>query len=413
VPRGPESIKIQVSRNVWRRHGRQCAVSRGKRCSCTPVYFASLEVSGKRFFKTHATEALARVWVDETRRRASHGLLHAAQAPTLRDAAISFVSRARTGRALTRSRRPFALSTVVAYERSLRVHVLDRRDPRTTKVLGATPVDLIDAGAVQRMVDGLTGDRGGEVARYAAAALSAVLRDSRSLGQIDSLPPRAELPPPAPGRVDIIDVGAADRLVAAATEDDERLRRSLLRPLVSLLLGSGLRITEAISLVWGSEGIDLANGSAVVRVLRETTKTDAGARHIRLGRETTAILLDHWHATGEPPDGTLVFRSPRGAMLNRNGAIRAGFARITRNLDLGVKVTPHLLRHAHGSWLASSGRVSVIALAAQLGHRDPSFTLRRYIHAMQTDLEAIPGAMDEFLERQRREQPIARRQDSE
>ena len=46
----------------------------------------------------------------------------------------------------------------------------------------------------------------------------------------------------------------------------------------------------------------------------------------------------------------------------------------------GVEATPHTLRHSLASLLFEQGHTAA-QVAAWLGHEDPSFTLRTYIHA--------------------------------
>ena len=60
----------------------------------------------------------------------------------------------------------------------------------------------------------------------------------------------------------------------------------------------------------------------------------------------------------------------------------------------------HVLRHSQGSWLSAAGE-SATDIAARLGHRDPSFTLRTYIHADRARLAEAPAALSALRARAR------------
>ena len=89
-----------------------------------------------------------------------------------------------------------------------------------------------------------------ETARIAYAALAAVLRDLYGRGLIDDLPPRVLMPPPSRPRERALTIEEADRLLVAAQADDEETKRSLMAPLVALLIATGARISELLALSW-------------------------------------------------------------------------------------------------------------------------------------------------------------------
>ena len=76
----------------------------------------------------------------------------------------------------------------------------------------------------------------------------------------------------------------------------------------------------------------------------------------------------------ESDSSPFVFVSERGAPLTT-----AGFARMVERAaavaDLGLKVHPHMLRHACGFALANSGH-DTRALQAYLGHKNIQHTVR-------------------------------------
>ena len=350
---------------------------------------------------TIPTRAEAEAWVAEVReraRRGAQGIPVRRPAPLLGNAAREFLRRAKAGTALTGARRPYAPSTLNGYESALRRHVLPHHDERHGDALANLPADTLDTRVLQAMVNALTAAASPALARVADAAIVAVLRDLYERGLLDALPARPVLPPPPAGRTERLSLAQVNTLLAAARTDDERTGRSLMEPLLHLLAGGGLRVSEALALTWGPEGVDLEADPPRVTVGRAATKTDAGARTIGLGREEAAALRRHRLATGRPPDGAPVFVDDEGRPLSRDGRMRSGLRRIAQ--AAGVPAGFHLLRHTHGSLLADAGQGGH-AIAARLGHRDPAFTARRYVHADRQRLADAPAALEALRGRER------------
>jgi integrase len=195
----------------------------------------------------------------------------------------------------------------------LRLYVLPHRDVKTRRALGELPLDAIGGRTVQAMIDALAVSRGNPIARHAANAVAACLRYGYDRGLIDELPARVKLPPPSPPRNRALTVEQFDRLRAAAYADDAKRKRSLLGPLVELLGDTGCRISEALGLDWGRDGLDLAADPPVAQIGRASTKTDAGVRTIPLGTAAIAALREHLLATGRPEWGTPCSATSTGA----------------------------------------------------------------------------------------------------
>jgi integrase len=375
-----------VAPGIIERHSRLCARTSGRaRCTCAPSFVARVQFGGQRSEETFDDLASAVQWAADERIALREGRSNA-PTPTVRAAATVFLVRARDGKALTRSRRRYATNTIEQYERVLRLHVLPHCKPPQNAPLGDVQADILDTRTLQRLVDSIAEDHGGELARQAHACLSAVLRDLYVRGIVDSLPPAILLPPPGAGRDRALTPAEAQSLLAAALVDDRRNQESLMYPLVALLLGSGMRIGELLGLVWGPEGVDLDAAPQRVAVARDVTKTDAGVRWIPLDSETAGILEAHRRASPGGAEGELVFPRSDCRQIQRGGVVRSRLERIVDEAQL-EGVTPHTLRHTHATWGASAG-VPITALAARLGHADPSFTLRRYAHASTRDTDA-------------------------
>jgi integrase len=90
------------------------------------------------------------------------------------------------------------------------------------------------------------------------------------------------------------------------------------------------------------------------------------------------------------PATARVFTSPTGERLNDGNLRRrvlipatraAGFVRFDDEGKWRTWITPHTFRHTCASLLFEAGR-DVKQVSAWLGHADPAFTLRVYVHLM-------------------------------
>jgi type 1 fimbriae regulatory protein FimB/type 1 fimbriae regulatory protein FimE len=134
--------------------------------------------------------------------------------------------------------------------------------------------------------------------------------------------------------------------------------------MILLAYRHGLRASELLDLRW--EQVDLDH--AVLHVRR--VKAGTPSTHPLTGREMRALRRLHREASGSP----FVFVSERGAPFST-----AGFARMLERAAevarLGIKVHPHMLRHACGFALANAGH-DTRALQAYLGHKNIQHTVR-------------------------------------
>lgn len=394
----PRRRVVQVAPGVQERHSPACKGGGRRACTCRPQYFARVSY-GPRGQSRRATATLpnlaeAVAWVNATKAAFAAGATspaRRAQAPAFKDAAVSFLVRARKGEVLSRARKPYSENTILGYESALRRHVLDHIDSGSGLAFGVMPVDAIDVRMVQGLLDHLAVNASNEVARLAAASVHAVQMFAyATLRALDAPPVKPVLPPPHARRERALSVPEADAVIAAAQQDDERFGRSLALPLVALLIGSGLRIAEALALEWGPAGLDLEAEPAAVRV--SSGKTKAATRLVTLDRRTAQTMRAHYLASGRPENGTPVFAGRNGQPYTRSGAPRAALERIRKATGL-ADVGFHVARHTHATWLASA-QLPDVALAARMGHGDASFTKRRYAHAMQVDLDRAPGMLD-------------------
>lgn len=126
----------------------------------------------------------------------------------------------------------------------------------------------------------------------------------------------------------------------------------------------GLRASESVDLRW--DQIDFTR--AVLHVRR--TKGGTPSVHPLSGSEMRALR----RLQREDDTSPFVFVSERGAPFTTAGFARM-MERAARVSSIGLKVHPHMLRHACGFALANSGH-DTRAVQAYLGHRNIQHTVR-------------------------------------
>ncbi len=152
-----------------------------------------------------------------------------------------------------------------------------------------------------------------------------------------------------------------EALMAAARQNRHGQRDATL---ILIAFRHGLRASEAVDLRW--DQVDF--NRAVLHVRR--VKGGTPSVHPLGGSEMRALRRLQRESEASP----FVFVSERGAPFTT-----AGFARMMHRAGatggLGLKVHPHMLRHACGFALANAGH-DTRALQAYLGHKNIQHTVR-------------------------------------
>lgn len=145
------------------------------------------------------------------------------------------------------------------------------------------------------------------------------------------------------------------------------------------LAHTGLRISEAIELRWRDINLSLVPQLTVRRQLRDgktlAPKTAAGRRTIPL----SSGMTDRLRAKQGPPDA-LAFSTTTGRQINRSNLWRKVLKPAPERAGV-PSVSFHTFRHTCASLLFANGK-NVKQVQAWLGHSDPGFTVRTYIHLM-------------------------------
>lgn len=161
-------------------------------------------------------------------------------------------------------------------------------------------------------------------------------------------------------------------------------------PLLLVLLGGGLRVSEGRALTWadvdfgaGTISITKALVMAGERPTLERTKSKAGTRTIALPR----FALDALVRLPRPMDpATRIFQTEGGLPPGEN-IVRATLTTLCK--EAGVpRITVHDLRHASASLILAEG-VDLATVSKRLGHSKVSTTANIYVHAVKPDRAAV------------------------
>lgn len=282
--------------------------------------------------------------------------------------------------------------TVDTYRRQLKNHVLpamgeirlgEATTPLVDKVIGAIKVDVSAATAksCRSVISGVMG----LAVRYGAVLSNPV----REVERIEARPKREPRALTMAERVELL-----QRLQA-----DEKARRRDLPDLVFFMLATGVRIGEALAVVWSQ--VDFEAGtvritSTLVRVkgeglLRKGTKSRAGERTLPLPASAVALLQQRF-MTGARLDQPLFpdviggFRDP--ANVRRE-------LREARGKEALAWITSHSFRKTAATILDEAA-LSARLVADQLGHSRPSMTQDVYMGRRAVDSQAAQ-ALDAAL----------------
>jgi integrase len=176
------------------------------------------------------------------------------------------------------------------------------------------------------------------------------------------------------------------------------------RPILAVLVGCGLRVSEATARDWP----DISIPTATLSIGR--AKTDAGVREVDIPIGPLEELIE-WRArrpaydgegdpvfVTDPPNGEPATRQKRRNVEHR---IKTAIKRANVRLgELGIepiseRVTPHSLRRTYASVMAAAGHDPVY-IAEQGGWTDPAFVLRVYAKAVRRRSKLSGAHLAEF-----------------
>ena len=187
--------------------------------------------------------------------------------------------------------------------------------------------------------------------------------------------PRQDTPLPT-----VLSIDQARRLMSLPPGDTfEGLRD---RAILELLYGSGLRLTELLTL--REDGVDLVQ--EVVRVMGKRAKE----RIVPLGRHARAALVAYREIRDREinprPDPSIVFVSAKGKALYPL-AVQKMVKTYMATLSEQTHLSPHVLRHSFATHLLDRG-ADLMVVKELLGHESLS-TTQVYTHVSRDRLKQV------------------------
>jgi integrase len=149
---------------------------------------------------------------------------------------------------------------------------------------------------------------------------------------------------------------------------------------VRVLLGSGMRVGEAVALDQG----DVHDGWVQLR------KSKTTIRAVRLSADADEAIHKAIAKAPRVGKGEPVFFGPRGDRLSRHS--------LTHALSKRTGLTAHALRHGTATLMVAAG-VHMRLVAEQLGHANPAMTARVYSHVSPESQVAALAVLDEVVKR--------------
>jgi integrase len=345
---------------IYRRHTKGCP---GGRCTCS--YVVVWRHRGKQETETFRTLAEAR----EAKGNRDAGDSRPTSRILLGDYFEEWIETysGRTSRGLSERSREL-------YRRSAEDHFLNRW--RTWKLADVEPTDV-------RQLYGELRRKGSSTStlRQLRSTLSAMFSTAVEDGFLRLNPVRG-VRIPAPTTVEADDDHAKAltreelrRFLAALPDDDWRL-------FFEFLVHTGLRISEAAGLCWGH--VDLGRRPRVLvreqfyEGNRSRLKSKRGKRDVPLSPGMVERLRTK-RGVGYR-EGAPVFATIAGTELNRAN-VASRILKPTAKTAGVPWASFHSFRHTCASMLFEEGR-NVKQVADWLGHSDPAFTLRTYVHLL-------------------------------
>ncbi len=264
-------------------------------------------------------------------------------------------------------------ATKRSYEGHVRLHI--------APLLGGFPVDRLRAADVDRLVidcrrAGLSPATVQRILTTLSMALEQAVREGSLPRNVARLAHRP--------RVDRV---SAVRPLSEADRDQilELVAGDPFEALYSLLLGSGIRLGEALALNW--RDVDLDRGLARIR----DGKTARARRLAAIAPFAVSALRAHRASSSVVGAGEPLFRGLRSGARLRSDAAYGHWQRLRRGLP---PMRLHDLRHGHATLLLAQG-TPMRLIADQLGHADPGLTSRVYAHVIDEQRVAAVRGLGE------------------
>jgi integrase len=262
-------------------------------------------------------------------------------------------------------------STRTSYRGHIDLHI--------SPLLGGIPLSKLQPSDVRRLIEALQrkGLKAATIVRVVTTlriALNAAVAE-RTLS--DNAAEHVRLPRVDREPVRPLHLEEADAILRAVGE-------TWIGPIVRLLLGSGLRLGEAI----GLDQRDLLLDAGFVRVRRSKTEV----RAVPISDDAIDALREALTIAPRLGPDEPVFYSPRKPRERLQGwSVSHALPRVLAAAGL-QPLTPHALRHGAATLMLADGHPMRV-IAEQLGHRNPALTSRVYAHVIPEAQRAAVGSL--------------------
>ena len=356
-----------MATGIVKLHSKGCAAKAGGRCDCNAGYQAWVYSprDGRKVRKVFKRQAEAKSWRADAKRALDSGQVvqPAANSPLLIEAWEAWLTAARAGTILNRSRKPYKPSALRSYDQAMRLRVLPK--------LGRTRLAEIRHDQLQDFADALmAANLSASTIQVTFLPVRAVFR--RAVKRTDSGVPvnpctNLEMPKVVGGRDRTASPDEAAKLLAAIPKAGDRA-------IWATAMYAGLRRGELRAL--RREDVDLAGGIIQVRKGWDPyegeieLKSEAGRRRVPIIAMLRDIL-DEWIASRDLSPADRLFNGGRlGAAFSADKLqMRADKAWGTAGLD---RITLHECRHTFASLMIAagiaSGRFNPKVLSEFMGH---------------------------------------------
>jgi integrase len=175
--------------------------------------------------------------------------------------------------------------------------------------------------------------------------------------------------------------------------------------LALFLVSTGWRFSEATALstydvedygdgdVWVTMGWVIRRNAAGQHERVEDSKSDAGARRIRLGKAAAATVRRRLDTA---PPGSLLFTTKQGSQWHHGNFLNRMWKPAVKAANLERNPTPHWLRHSQVYWLDMAG-APVTQIQKRIGHEHIETTTGTYGSMIGDVSPAVLDALDKFI----------------
>lgn len=285
-------------------------------------------------------------------------------------------------------------STFDSYERNLKLHVLPSIGQIYLKdlnpqMLNKLYTDLMHSGNRNR-----EGGLSTKTIRYIHTTIHKFLEDAIDLDLINRNPAERAKPPKLKKSSEIKSWDSKELTMFLDSVRDHRYYVAF-----HLAALTGMRRGEVLGLRWSDIDFNQSRVSvrqsliSVAYKLNFSTPKSHQARNIDLDQTTVQLLIKHKELQSKDivqngisfEDNDLVFRNECGFPIHPDSFSQA-FEKCLQKTGL-PKIRLHDLRHTHASIALKAG-VPIKVITERLGHENPAFTLKQYVHV-------IPGMQKE------------------